>query len=129
MIELNNEYSVDRIELIGIYCIRNTVTNKVYIGQSKNIITRWNNHISTLRKGNHPVTALQLEWNQYGENAFVFSVIKLIKDNLLIEEDMQIKEHLAMGINLFNSFCAPRKRKEKKRKANIKWIYNPLSDY
>nr|DAG88575.1 MAG TPA: intron associated endonuclease [Crassvirales sp.] len=34
----------------GIYCIRNIVNQKVYIGKSKNIYTRICTHISSLRR-------------------------------------------------------------------------------
>ena len=37
----------------GVYEIRNTVNNKVYIGSSKNIYDRWRQHIRLLEKNSH----------------------------------------------------------------------------
>ena len=34
----------------GIYGIRNTINNKIYIGKSKNILKRWASHKSELKR-------------------------------------------------------------------------------
>lgn len=63
--------------LCGIYCIRNTINDKKYIGLSRDIRRRWNEHRSDLRNNNHINVYLQSAWNLYGEDAFEFSILEL----------------------------------------------------
>ena len=63
--------------LCGIYCIENTIDNKKYIGLSRDIRRRWNEHKSELRNNKHENIYLQRAWNKYGEDAFSFNVIEL----------------------------------------------------
>lgn len=49
----------------GIYCLRFNGTNKVYIGQSENIDTRYLQHIRKLLSQKHS-SKLQLAYNTYG---------------------------------------------------------------
>lgn len=60
----------------GVYEIRNTVNNKVYIGSSKDIYGRWQEHIYSLQKGNHHSGHLQNAWNKYGQDCFEFNIIE-----------------------------------------------------
>jgi group I intron endonuclease len=64
----------------GVYIIRCTVNEKLYIGSSDNIRRRWMEHRSRLRKGNHANTHLQNAWNKYGEIAFIFDVLEEVCD-------------------------------------------------
>lgn len=63
--------------MCGIYCIENTVNNKKYIGLSRDIRRRWNEHKSDLRNNKHINTYLQSAWNLYGEDSFKFSILEL----------------------------------------------------
>lgn len=68
----------------GIYAIVNTKNNKRYIGSSRNIELRWNQHHCDLRKNRHHSIALQRAWNKYGEGSFQFKIlIKCSVDELL----------------------------------------------
>lgn len=62
--------------MIGIYCIQNTVDGKRYIGQSRNIKRRFNDHKGCLRRNCHENAHLQYAWNLYGEECFEFFIIK-----------------------------------------------------
>lgn len=62
--------------MIGIYKIQNIVNNKIYIGQSIDIITRWYNHKNELNGNRHCNSHLQGAWNKYGESNFTFEVIE-----------------------------------------------------
>ncbi|WP_187291013.1 GIY-YIG nuclease family protein [Clostridium novyi] len=65
--------------IIGIYRIMNLANNKKYIGQSIDIINRWQSHKSALYWNNHPNKELQQEWNQYGYKYFEFTLLEKCK--------------------------------------------------
>jgi len=58
----------------GIYTITNSVTGRVYVGQTNNFRERWYNHRRTLRLGVHRNWRLQSDWNQFGEDAYIFAI-------------------------------------------------------
>lgn len=63
--------------LTGIYQILNVVNGKFYIGKSKNILKRWHNHRSKLRRNLSKSPYLQAAWNKYGETAFEFIIVEI----------------------------------------------------
>lgn len=67
----------------GIYTITNTVNNKIYVGCAVDINSRWDDHISTLKRNVHKNTYLQREWNKYGENTFLFEVLEYWQEEYL----------------------------------------------
>lgn len=72
----------------GIYAIVNTVNGKQYIGSSKSIYYRWSqNHLPTLRQGNHHNRHLQAAWNKYGEQSFEMRIIEECDQNTLFERE------------------------------------------
>jgi group I intron endonuclease len=62
--------------MVGIYCIRNVVNKKVYVGSSVNIDSRWSNHRTLLKTGKHRNQYLQRAWDKYGEQNFEFKVLQ-----------------------------------------------------
>lgn len=60
----------------GIYKIINKVNGKYYIGRSHNIVGRWHEHRYLLRHNKHYNKIIQNAWNKYGEDNFIFEVIK-----------------------------------------------------
>lgn len=60
----------------GIYLITNQLTNKLYVGSSRNIKKRWNNHKQQLKKKKHSNIFLQNAVDKYGLNNFNFSIIE-----------------------------------------------------
>ncbi len=72
----------------GIYKIQNKVNGKVYIGSSKNIEWRWNNHISSLDAHSPKCNRiLQIAWDKYGEDNFIFEIVEECPEELLIERE------------------------------------------
>lgn len=62
--------------VIGIYAIKSKATQKMYIGESLNIILRWKSHKKELNNNSHHNYKLQTEWNKYGEDNFEFHIIE-----------------------------------------------------
>lgn len=74
----------------GIYCIRNTVNSKVYVGKAKDIYTRIQNHIYTLRNKNKNENRYLINaWFKYGEDAFEYFVVEELEFD---EENLKIRE-------------------------------------
>lgn len=81
----------------GIYCIKNTINNKLYIGSSKNINKRKQEHFSRLRRGVHKNVKLQASYNKHGEASFIFEILetnsKLNREELLSLEQNYIDRY------------------------------------
>lgn len=60
----------------GIYQIKNICNDKVYIGQSSDILKRFYNHKSELKRNKHTNKHLQRAWNTYGQNNFSFDILE-----------------------------------------------------
>lgn len=77
--------------MIGIYEIKNKVTGKIYIGSSKQIEKRWEQHLQALEKGEHHSILLQRAWNKYGKECFEFIVKEECKEEeLLVREQKHL---------------------------------------
>ncbi|MFD1957330.1 GIY-YIG nuclease family protein [Paenibacillus thailandensis] len=64
----------------GIYCIKNKVNEKVYIGSSVDLVSREYEHFNKLTNGKHENKYLQRSFNKYGESSFTFEVIEYVED-------------------------------------------------
>lgn len=63
----------------GVYQIRNTVNGRVLVGSSKDAPAMLNRERFDLEAGSHKNKALQAEWREYGQGAFAFEVLDLLK--------------------------------------------------
>ncbi len=62
--------------MVGIYRIWNVINGRVYIGKSKDILHRWDGHVSNLMLGTHPNVHLREEWKEFGSGCFVFELLE-----------------------------------------------------
>lgn len=65
-----------------VYVMRNTVTNRMYVGSSNNPEKRLQGHLAYLRTNRHSVEDMQRDYNEYG-NCFELNILDTI--NSVIE--------------------------------------------
>lgn len=84
----------------GIYCIKNIVNNKVYIGKSKNIYKRIHQHLYDLRNNRFKNENQHLlkSWYKYGNDNFEYFVLEYLD----YDENL-VKEKELYWINYYNS--------------------------
>jgi group I intron endonuclease len=70
----------EQAKLSGIYVIRNTTNNKIYVGSAVNLQNRFWIHFSRLRANNHINKHLQASFNKNGENSFTFNLLEIVED-------------------------------------------------
>lgn len=75
--------------MMGVYAIVNTVNGKMYIGSAHNMESRWRGHLHESRHERHHSIKLQRAWAKYGEAAFVFQTIEIVKKVSLLRETEQ----------------------------------------
>lgn len=87
----NEKYGYNTLEsgynLSGVYLIRCTSNQKLYVGSSRNIGKRFNYHKSELRSQSHYNENMQDDWNRFGENAFMLEILELTADLLPREKE------------------------------------------
>ena len=92
----------------GIYCIKNLVNGKVYIGSRSRkkggIKHRWADHVFGLSSNSHGNDHLQNSWNKYGPQNFQFSVIEKIEDDYSEQTSLHIKKREEYYFEYFNVF-------------------------
>ncbi len=80
--------------MIGIYGIKNKINNKLYIGLTTNIESRFIFHINRLKTNKHKNKHLQSAFNKYGLNSFEFYIIEeCLETELSIKEKFYIAEY------------------------------------
>lgn len=107
--------------LVGIYKITNKLNNKVYIGQAKDIMDRWNMHQTLGQKGtftNGSGKHLYMSMRKYGIENFTFEVVNVCKFEELDEIEKVVIWHYEDELgrdNMYNTifFEAERKLREK----------------
>ena len=95
--ELQREYQ-ERPKEAGIFQVKNTANGKVLLGSSLNLHGPLNSHRFMLRIGSHTNKALQADWDEYGEDKFVFEVLEAVKvkddPNFNLEDELSLLEQI-----------------------------------
>lgn len=76
--QLKEEYKRTTFPM-GVFQIRNKTNGRVLVGSSLNLAAIWNRHRAQLKFGGHPNKQLQGDWNEQGEQSFVFEVLDEIE--------------------------------------------------
>lgn len=63
----------------AVYSIKNKITERLYIGGTVDYISRWKQHYTQLKHGNHFCKRLQKDWTEFGPDFFEFKVLEELK--------------------------------------------------
>lgn len=66
---------------IGVFAIRNTVNQRVFVGGARNLPGAMNRHRFELQTGAHRNAALLADWKRYGAQAFRFEVLGQVRQS------------------------------------------------
>ncbi|HBF0594378.1 TPA: GIY-YIG nuclease family protein [Clostridioides difficile] len=82
----------------GVFIIKNDITKKIYLGKSNDIKSKFNSLKFQLCAGSCMIKELNNEWKKYGEKAFTFEILELIKhdDNKTEKDDLEELDILGM---------------------------------
>lgn len=85
---------------MGVFQIKCTVNEKSLVDNSTDIESKWNRHKMELKFGNHRNKELQNDWNQYGEDKFVFEVLSELKrseeENVNYNKELNTLQHIVI---------------------------------
>lgn len=86
--------------MIGIYCIRNKVNNKIYIGSSVDIDRRFRKHRTQLNTKVHSNKHLIKAYHKYGKDNFEFIILEeCLKEDLIDREMFYIEKYDSLDYN------------------------------
>ncbi len=95
--EIKREYK-ERKKPAGVFQIKNIANGKVLLGSSLNLEGPLNAAKFMLKLGNHRNEALQKEWNEFGEDKFVFEILEEVKvkddPNFNLEDELMLLEQI-----------------------------------
>ena len=87
---------------MGVYRIRNVKNDRSFVAASRDIKARLNRHRMSLKTNNDSNKALQADWLHYGQEAFIFEVLDVLKpldipdynpsDDLNVLEEMWLEK-------------------------------------
>lgn len=78
----------------GVYRIRNSQNDTIYIGFATDLEARFNRHKAELKFGSHRNKELQKTWDSYGESALEFETLDVLDQEdaakASIDEELQL---------------------------------------
>ena len=101
------------VNIKGIYIIKNIENNRVYVGETLDVVRRWTEHLQKLQDGKHNNKELQKDFNIYGKGVFEFYVETFVDESinynqtyikilLLLLERKTINKYKQDGYTLYN---------------------------
>lgn len=83
--QLKKDYQ-QRPRAMGIFLIRNNLSDKVFVGSGLDLHGIINRHKFQLTNGSHPNKQLQSDWNELGSNNFAFEIV----DELTVRDGVEV---------------------------------------
>lgn len=108
----------------GVYCLQAKSNGRLYIGSSKNIRKRIQQHFSKLRKNKHDNPNLQQEYNLAGEDGFMAFVLKECNPDNLARYEQRYLDTQTGWYNVFKFADGSVLPEEVKKKISIAQIGN-----
>ena len=115
----NNSVPFSNLVLLiqpGLYQFRCKKNNRVYIGETKNLLERLGKHVAMLENNKSDSTEMQQDWNLFGKDAFEITILNMgpsfydrVKRKLLEEEQISAVQDSKMLYNI------PPKKKQNER--------------
>lgn len=97
---------------MGVFVIRNTISNKIFLASGQNLAGIMNRHKFELQHGSHKNKELQADWNELGSSNFAFEVVEQMeppsvahfdaKQELRFMEDLWLAELKPFGERGYN---------------------------
>ena len=92
-------------KISGVYTIKNTINNKVYVGCTCNVVQRFRQHKSDLKLNKHKNRHLQSAYNEYGKESLLYEVLEVCESiQMLYKEEYWISvlnsTHRDYGYNI-----------------------------
>jgi group I intron endonuclease len=95
--QLKQEYA-QTPRAAGVFQIRNTVNEKVFVGSNTNLSGIFNRHEFQLKADGHPNKKLQSDWNEFGAEKFAFEVLEEVEPrdnpNYDLRADLEFYENI-----------------------------------
>ena len=91
------------MKISAVYKITNTITNDFYIGSSKDVKKRWNEHKCPSKWKECPNNPMYIDMQKYGIDKFVFEVLEVVEEGSLKEMEQKFIETLKPTYNRCNA--------------------------
>ena len=91
----------------GIYAIIHIASNRLYVGSSKDIERRWQQHRYRLNKNMHHSRYLQHMWTKYGEASFAFTLLEFCQLEHLLKREQYWIDYLKPVFNTLQIAGSP----------------------
>jgi len=103
--ELKKQYK-QTLPPMGIYRIRNLVNGKIFLGSGLNLNGKSNSFKFQLKSGLHVNSDLQKDYNEFGDDNFVFEIVDLLepKEDLAYDYRDDLKVFLEMWMEKLQPF-------------------------
>ena len=75
----------------------NKTNNRIYIGCTTQLERRWREHKGSLERGRHENGLLQKDYNKYGKDAFVYSILKEHRKDIQFQDLEKEETKLILG--------------------------------